>query len=132
MVLYVVVCSTYGGVYFSKTGKCYKHYHEKFSWVEARAECKIRHENGDLAVISNQDILDFVKINFNFFDSPWIGVVETRTGEWTWADGTPWTDFGQIIYKDEDPSSNIQYMLFNYNYWNGYGGNSRYGFFCQF
>ena len=63
-------------------------------------ECQKR--NGDLATIADQETQEFVEDNFKFsswetrdggrYDGAWLGG-QLRFGNWTWADGTPWTGF---------------------------------------
>ena len=126
-----------GGIYFATTKKCYQLYKELRTWHEARVECLIR--DGDLVTIANKATQEFVEDNFKFsswkardggkHDGAWLGGF-LRLGNWTWADGTPWTGFDLNTQHDGQ-----EYLFIKRNYkWADCSNSCNDGFhyLCQF
>ena len=103
-ILKIQFCQLSGGAYFSDTGRCYVYYKKDVTtvtWDDARTECK--NKGGDLATIANQDTHDFLVSFVNIQNSYcWIGA-ERNSGVWSWADGTPWTEF--VKWQSGEPNN---------------------------
>ena len=108
-------CATKGGFYFPKTGKCYvQSSFETKNWNEARADCK--RNGGDLATIADQDTQAFFgNITRNDVARTWIGA-EKISGIWFWADGTPWTEFGNWA-SGEPSAGGVNILIHENEYW---------------
>ena len=88
---------------------------------------------GDLATIADQQTLDFIKNNIALKNThTWIGA-ERSSGEWKWADGTPWsfTAWGNLIEKENWVDPAIIYSA-DYKWYNQVAGNSKYPYICQY
>ena len=78
-----------GWTHFPNTGRCYKHFHQPNTWVDARSFCLSLPSNGDLASIPDQATNDFLTTLST--DKSYIGASDAETeGSWKWADGTTW------------------------------------------
>ena len=82
------------------------------NWDDARAECK--KNGGDLASIANQATLDFLVDNIKTTTYTWIGA-EKKSGVWSWADGTPWTEFTN--WAAGQPQENVVVVINKQFFW---------------
>ena len=84
-------------------------------------------ENGDLATIANQAEQDFVKNSFTFSSWVWLGGVR-KSGNWTWADGTP---FEFDLNVENNDSHDYLFMDSAYR-WKDYVNAQKCHYLCQF
>ena len=126
-------CLLKGGVHSPYTGKCYTFSSTKLAWDDTRAEC---HKNGgDLATIANQATLDFIVSNFKISEYSYFGGYQSKKGVWSWADGSPWTGFGNWATGDgKEPSVNGDaYTVIKVDTWYyNTEGSKNYFYLCQY
>ena len=88
---------------------------------------------GDLASIANQATQDFIVNNIRTTDYTWIGA-ESKSNAWSWADGTPWTGFGN--WESSQPVAGKQnaIVIYSDNKWKRWGrsGSIYANFLCQY
>ena len=80
-------------------------------------------------------------MNIDFSNWTWIGAIKTKTekcgqktktGKWTWADGTKWTGVQRyVIFEDDDPTRDY-YLLIKNNDWTDCNDDCKWEFLCQF
>ena len=85
---------------------------------------------GDLATIADQQTLDFIKNNFVLNYHHWIGA-EQSSGEWKWADGTPWSFTAWASgFPNADNGPVIIYK--NYKWYNQLDDDRKMNYICQY
>ena len=87
---------------------------------------------GDLATIADQQTLDFIKNKLVLGDSHWIGA-EKSSGEWRWADGTPWSfsAWGTVNPNNHGATSRAT-IYTNYKWYAQINGNHTVNYICQY
>ncbi|CAI4224821.1 unnamed protein product [Auanema sp. JU1783] len=87
-----LACEGEGWKGLKSTGACYKHFTEE-STTQPGAEKKCQEEGGHLTSITTDEELAFVselaktgKV-CEFDDQPWVGLVKSICGQWSWTDG---------------------------------------------
>ena len=122
-----------GWTHFLNTDRCYKHFPESRTWVDARSFClSVAQTNGDLASIPDQATNDFLTTLST--DKSYIGASDAETeGTWRWADGTTW---GYESWKEGEPNNinNQDYGTINHRgagLWDDESETVSFPFFCQ-
>ena len=124
-----------GWTYFPNTTRCYRHFPESRTWVEARSFClSVAQTNGDLASIPDQATNEFLTTLST--DISYIGASDAESeGTWKWSDGTPW---GFQNWAPGEPNNNGGSGHFGAINFNGVGlwdDDSEFvprPFFCQY
>ena len=136
LIIFIFSGCLLGWTYFPNTARCYKHFPETKTWMNARSYClSVAQTNGDLVSIPDQATNEFL-ITLSTVHS-WIGASDAASeGSWTWSDGTPW---GYESWGEGEPNNvnNEDYGHMWYDHsgagrWNDLPGTFNLPFFCQY
>ena len=131
----ICLCSP-GWSYFPNTGRCYKHFPESRTWVNARSFCLAFAQNyGDLASIPDQATNDFLTTLST--DKSYIGASDAESeGTWKWTDGTPWSFENWAPGQPNNYLGPQMFGAINFNGgvgpWNDDESSDPQPFFCQY